>query len=92
MNFELERKISNILIPAVDIPSSENVAHNNFEELFQIHCLKKQLFSELVEGEASFEEILEALETFIGTSNMDGYLLEIEPKLNNLCDLYGVPD
>ncbi len=88
MNVSLERRISNILIPAVDIPDDEKA----FEQLFEIHCLKKQLFSELVEGEASFEEILEALETFIGTSNMDGYLLEIEPKLNNLCDLYGVPD
>ncbi len=88
MNVSDKRRISNILIPAVDILDEEKA----FEQLFQIHCLKKQLFSELVEGEASFEEILEALETFIGTSNMDGYLLEIEPKLNNLCDLYGVPD
>ncbi len=88
MNFELERKISNILIPAVDIPDDEKA----FEQLFEIHCLKKQLFSELVKGEADFEEILEALEAFIGTSNMDGYLLDVQPKLDKLCNLYGVPD
>ncbi len=88
MNVLLERRISNILIPAVDISTDENA----FEQLFEIHCLKKQLFSELVKGEASFEEILEALEAFIGTSNMDGYLLDVQPKLDKLCNLYGVPD
>lgn len=82
----LERSISNILIFEVNLNDSD------FKQLFEMHCLKKQLFAELTNHQASFEEILEALEVFISTSNMDSYLLDIEPKLNKLCDFYGVPD
>ena len=88
MGVFLERKVGDILIPGVDISSDEKA----FEQLFEIHCLKKQLFSELVKGEADFEEIFEALEAFIGTSNMDAYLLDICPKLDRLCNFYGVSD
>ena len=82
MNVVLERKVANILIPGVDISADEKA----FDQLLEIHCLKKQLFSELVKGEANFEEIFEALEAFIGTSNIDAYLLDVCPKLDRLCN------
>ena len=88
MGVFLERKVGDILIPGVDVSADEKA----FEQLFEIHCLKKQLFSELVKGEADFEEVFEVLEAFIGTSNMDAYLLDVCPKLDRLCNLYGVPD
>lgn len=86
MSISLERQYSSILVPEVFTSEAE------FDQLFHLHCLKKQLLSELIDGEADFEEVLEALETFIGTSNMDGYLMDIERPLNQLCDRYGVPD
>ena len=88
MGVFLERKVANILIPGVDISAEQKA----FEQLFEIHCLKKQLFLQLVKGEADFEEIFEALEAFIGTSNMDAYLLDVCPQLDRLCNLYGVSD
>ena len=86
-NVKLERKISNILVPGV----STSLKDNDFNQLFEVHCLKKQVLASMVgNDETDFEGMLEALEVFIGTSNMDGYLLDISPHLDNLCDKYGV--
>lgn len=73
-----ERSLSNIYIPPV---STENQNTQEIEYLWKLHCQQKLLFRELITADADSEEILEALETFIGTSNMDAYLLDIEPQL-----------
>lgn len=89
MSVELQRQVSSILIPDVDVTYQDELI---FDQMFAIHVEKKKLFHDLANGEADFEEVLEALEVFIGTSNMDGYLLDVTPKLDYLCNLYGVSD
>ena len=75
----LERQLANIYIPEVSLTmDSEEV-----ENAWKLHCQQKVLFKELVDADANSEEILEALEVFIGTSNMDGYILDVEPELNH---------
>lgn len=88
MSIKIQREISQILIEDVKF----NLDEKSFESEFELHIIKKRMFHELVEGEANFEEILEALESFVGTSNMDVYLIDVCPQLDRLCDLYGMPD
>lgn len=88
MSVFVERQIARILIPDVEVIADKKA----FDQLFEIHYLKKQLFAELVKGQADFEEIFEALETFIGTANMDAYLLETSIKLEGLNKFYELRD
>lgn len=76
---EKQRQLADIYIPEVDLSlDSAEVA-----AAWVNHVQQKIIFRELVNGGADSEEVLEALEVFIGTSNMDGYLLDIEPQLEN---------
>lgn len=82
----IEREFSSILVPGV------NFSEPNFEELFEIHCLKKQLLAELIKGECDFEEILEGLEALISTKNMDNFLVNVENPLTQLFQKHGLSD
>lgn len=88
MVFLPERQVANILISPVAF-TGDDLA---LKQEFSLHAEKKKLFQDLLYGDATFEEVLEALETFIQTGNMDAYLLDVCPQLDRLCDFYGVPD
>ena len=75
----LHRKVANIYIPPVT-----NIENEAFDEMFKAHVLQKQLFQDLVAGGVDHEEVLEALEVFIQTRNMDSYIQRTEQKLDQL--------
>lgn len=76
----LHREISNILVPSVDVLEDKAA----FKQLFAIHCEKKLLLQDLITGGVDHEEVLEALEIYIGTSKMDAYIDQIEPEMDCL--------
>ena len=73
----LLRQVSNAFIPAVDLVEDKE----EFDHLFALHVEKKRLLQDLLVGGVPYEEVLEALEAYIGTSNMDSYIEETEQKL-----------
>ena len=76
---EKQRQLADIYIPEVDL----SLDSEEIEAAWVNHVQQKIIFRELINADADSEEMLEALEVFIGTSNMDGYLLDIEPQLEN---------
>lgn len=84
----LERKLANIYIPDVSLGVDEEL----IKASWQIHCQQKILFKEMIDGDCDSEEILEALEVFIGTQNMDGYLLDIEPQIEQFAQSYNLQE
>ena len=74
----LLRKVSDILVPSVDIIQDETA----FSEMFALHCEQKQLLQDLLLGGVDYEEVLEALEVYVGTAAMDAYINRVEPQLD----------
>jgi hypothetical protein len=84
-NVLLTRKVADIFIPSVDILDDTKAC----EQLLDLHCEQKLLFNSLLTGDANFEDMLEALEAYVGVSQMDEYISEIEvgvEDLNLLCN------
>ena len=76
----LHRTVANIFIPPVDYLEDKEA----MEQMFSIHCERKLLFNDLVEGNVDYEEVLEACEMYIGTKVMDDFIESIEPQLDKL--------
>ena len=74
----LHRRVANIFVPPVDYLEDEEA----LTQMFAIHVERKLLFNDLVEGGVDFETVLEACEAYIGTSQMDGFIAEVEPQLD----------
>ena len=74
------RKLANIYIPPVDVLDDVRAV----EELLELHIEQKRLFSDLVAGGINHQEILEALEAYIGISQMDEYIASTEQQLDEL--------
>ena len=82
----LERKYANILVD----PVSCNLPDDVLAELFRQHVAKKQLVRELVSQNASHDDVLDAMEMYVGTKNMDNYLITRKEDLNNFFDSLSV--
>ena len=76
----LLRKVANIYVPPVDLLEDKAA----FEQMFELHVEKKRLLNDLLVGGVDHEEVLEALEAYIGTSNMDNYIEQTEQQLDLL--------
>ncbi|ELS04810.1 hypothetical protein Xen7305DRAFT_00045460 [Xenococcus sp. PCC 7305] len=74
----LLRKVSSVYVPPVEVLEDEKA----FDDLFQLHIEKKRLMKDLIIGGVNHQEILEALEVYIGTSNMDSYIEETQERAN----------
>ncbi len=83
----LLRKVSDILVPPVEILQDEKA----FDEMFELHVEQKLLLQDLLVGGVDYEEVLEALEVYLGTPAMDAYINRIEPQLDLILpSWYGV--
>lgn len=78
----LLRKVANIYVPPVDVIEDKAA----FDQLFELHVEQKRLLQDLLVGGVDHEEVLEALEAYIGTPNMDRYLEQVEPQLDLIFD------
>lgn len=67
-------------MPPVEIIDDDKAMN----ELLEAHYEQKQMFKDLLTGEADLEELLEVMEMWIGTPNMDRYVAETEEKLNKI--------
>lgn len=76
----LLHKVSNIYVPPVDVLDDSKA----FDKLFELHIEKKRLLQDLLLGGIDHEEVLEALEAYIGTSHMDSYIEQTEQQLDRL--------
>ena len=76
----LLRKIANIYVPPVDVLEDQAA----FDEMFELHVEQKRLLQDLLVGGVDHEEVLEALEAYIGTSHMDHYIEQTEQQLDLL--------
>ena len=76
----LLRQVSDILVPPVDILQDEKA----FDEMFELHVEQKLLLQDLLRGGVDYEEVLEALEVYLGTPAMDAYIHRVEPQLDQL--------
>lgn len=76
----LPRKVASIYIPSVQVVEDKDL----FDSMFEAHCQQKLLFNDLIKGGVNHEEILEALELYIGTSQMDSYIASSEQQLDEL--------
>lgn len=76
----LLRKTASIYIPPVQVIEDGDL----FDSMFESHCQQKLLFNDLINGDVDHEEILEALEAYIGTSQMDNYIAATEKQLDEL--------
>ncbi|MEO1006901.1 MAG: hypothetical protein AAFW67_13910, partial [Cyanobacteria bacterium J06638_38] len=74
----LLRKVSSVYVPPVEVLEDEKA----FDDLFQLHIEKKRLMKDLITGGVNHQEVLEALEVYIGTSNMDSYIEETQERAN----------
>ncbi|MGK7914735.1 MAG: hypothetical protein AB4038_04205 [Prochloraceae cyanobacterium] len=74
----LLRQVANIYVPPVDVLEDRAA----FDELFELHVEQKRLLQDLLVGGVDHEEVLEALEAYIGTSHMDNYIERVEPRLD----------
>jgi len=82
MTVQLLRRVSSIYIPDVDVVPDEAA----FNQMFAVHMEEKQLLQDLILGGVDHEEVLEALEVYIGTPNMDSYIEKTESELDSFLD------
>lgn len=76
----LSRELANIYIPPVNVLNDSDAMN----ELMTLHIQQKMLFKDLITGGIDHEEVLEALEAYIGTKNMDDYIISTESQLDKL--------
>lgn len=80
MNVLLQRQVADIYIPPVDV-IDDKAAMN---QLMDLHILQKQFFAALVEDDICHEDVLDFVETYIGTHQMDSYVVQTEAQLDQL--------
>lgn len=76
----LQRKVANIYIPPVDVIDDRQA----MDEMVAIHVQQKNFFAALVEDQTCHEDVLEYMEMYVGTRNMDSYIDSTEQQLNKL--------
>ena len=85
MSLVLKRIVSEIYVPPVKVLDDKSAMN----QLFLAHIEQKQLFADLLSGEVDHEELLEVVEAYVGTNNMDSFIDSTEQQLNRLvgyCD------
>ncbi|MGD1920405.1 MAG: hypothetical protein ACFCAD_16900 [Pleurocapsa sp.] len=80
MSVLLQRKVANIYIPPVDVMEDREAMN----QLLAFHVEQKNFFAALVEDDICHEDVLEYVETYIGTRDMDNYIEVTEQQLDQL--------
>lgn len=80
MNVELVRRTADIYIPPVEV-LKDDAAMN---QMMALHIEQKKFFNALVTDDCCHEDVLEFVEAYIGTSEMDRYIESTEQKLVKL--------
>ena len=80
MNVLLQRKVANIYIPPVDVLDDKQA----MDQLIAIHIEQKNFFAALATDDTCHEDVLEYVETYVGTRNMDTYIDSTERQLEQL--------
>lgn len=80
MSVLLQRQVANIYVPPVDVLDDKQALN----EIFALHIEQKHFFNALVDDDACHEDVLEYVETYIGTQNMDDYVERTEQQLEQL--------
>ena len=74
----LLRKLASIYIPPVTVLEDTQAMN----QLLELHYEQKLLFNDLIKGGIDHDEVLEALEAYIGIKNLDNYCAHVEKKLD----------
>ena len=82
MNVELVRRVASIYIPPVEV-IDDKAAMN---QMMAAHVEQKNFFNALVNDDCVHEDVLEFVEAYIGTSQMDSYINATETQLQQLSD------
>ena len=85
MSILLQRYVANIYVPPVEVLDDMGAMN----QMLAAHIEQKQLFADLLSGEVDHEELLEVVEAYVGTNNMDSYIDSTEQQLDRLvgcCD------
>ena len=84
MNVNLVRRVADIYIPPVEVIDDRDAMN----QMIALHVEQKNFFNALVTDECAHEDVLEFIEAYIGTSEMDSYIESTEEKLTKLigCD------
>lgn len=80
MNVELIRKTADIYIPPVEVIDDRDAMN----QMMALHVEQKNFFNALVTDDCCHEDVLEYVEAFVGTSEMDRYIKETEARLTEL--------
>ncbi len=80
MNVILQRKVANIYIPPVDVIDDREAMN----QMLAHHVEQKNFFAALATDDVCHEDVLEYVETFVETRNMDAYIEQTEQQLNQL--------
>ena len=79
MSVLLQRQVASIYIPPVDVIDDKT----EMNQLLALHIEQKNFFAALVQDDICHEDVLEYVETYIGTVNMDSYIDRTEQQLND---------
>ena len=74
----LLRKLVSIYIPPVTVLEDTQTMN----QLLELHYQQKLLFNDLIKGGVDHDEVLEALEAYIGIKNLDNYCARVDKKLD----------
>lgn len=85
MNVLLQRQVANIYIPPVKVLDDKGAMN----QMLAAHIEQKQLFVDLVSGEVDHEDLLEVVEAYVGTQNMDNYIEVTEQQLDRFLGANG---
>lgn len=84
MNVNLVRRVADIYIPPVEVIDDRSY----MDSMMAAHIEQKNFFNALVTDEVCHEDVLEFVEAYIGTREMDIYIDRTEQQLTQLigCD------
>lgn len=80
----LQRAVASIYVPPVDVIEDKA----EMDRLLTIHFEQKQFLKALITDDICHEDVLEFMETYVETRNMDAFVENSERQLNQLID-YG---
>ena len=78
----LQRSLGGIYIPPVDVMDDQAA----MGEMLETHIQQKDFLMALSTDEYIHEDILEFVETYVGTNNMDKYIQKTEQKLDRVLE------
>lgn len=74
-----QRELADIFIPPVDILDDKEAT----DQLLDIHREQKLLFKTLIDGNGSIEDVVDALEDWMGIDEVDSYCDRIEREVTD---------